>query len=141
MAKVQSDFYFRWAQNRIQDTIDANAALDDKIEYVGVDTSLNTVQITLPDSSGSDVVNGKKIWIVDQGSAGTNAITVIPNASDGTTIAGEASFVINQDDAVVIFELVEEQWVVLANSEPNISRGGYYVNENITATIISRNRS
>jgi len=82
MAKVQSDFYFRWAQDRIQATYTADQTLDSLIEYVGVDTTSNVVEIELPDSTGTDVVNGKTVWIIDQGNAATNNITVIPNGSD-----------------------------------------------------------
>ena len=112
MAKVQSDFYFRWAQDRIQDTLDADATLDSLLEYVGVDTTSNTVEIELPDSSGTDVVNGKNIWIMDQGNAATFNITVIPNGSDSATIQGVSSYGITQDSQVVMFELVDDQWTV-----------------------------
>ena len=112
MAKVQNDFYFRWAQSRIQDSFDMNATLDEKIEYVSVDTTSNPVQITLPDSSGSDVLNGKKIWIVDQGNASTNNVTVIPNGSDGTKIDGLARIDITSDNEVVEFELTDNNWAV-----------------------------
>ena len=75
MRRVQSDFYFNWAGSRIQATYTSNQVLDAEIEYVGVDTSSDTVQITLPDSSGDEVSNGKKILIIDQGNAATNNIT------------------------------------------------------------------
>jgi hypothetical protein len=113
MAKVQSDFYFRWAQSRIQATYTANQVLDSLIEYAGVDTTLGAVQITLPDSSGSDVLNGKIIFIIDQGNAGTNNISVIPNGSDGTTIDGLSRLDITSDDEVVAFQLTDSNWSVL----------------------------
>lgn len=111
MAKVQSDFYFRWVQDRIQATYTADQELTSLIEYVGVDTTSNVVEIELPDSTGTDVLNGKKIWIIDQGNAATNNITVIPNSSDSTTIQLADEYVIAEDDQIVIFELVDDQWI------------------------------
>lgn len=116
MAKVQSDFYFRWAQDRIQATYTTNQTLNSLIEYVGVDTSSNAVQIELPDTTGTDVVNGKRIYIIDQGNAETNNITVIPNATDSTTIAGNSSLIVSKDNGIVILELVDDQWVIAANT-------------------------
>lgn len=113
MPKVQSDFYFRWAQSRIQATYTADQTLTSLIEYVGVDTASNTVEIELPDSSGADVVNGKIIWIIDQGNAGTNNIMVIPNGSDGTKIDGLSRIDITSDNEVVGFQLTDSTWVVL----------------------------
>ena len=112
MAKVQSDFYFRWAQSRIQATFTADQTISALIEYVGVDTTSNAVEIELPDSTSSDVINGKMIWIIDQGNAGTNNIMVIPNGSDGTTIDGLSRLDITSDNEVVAFQLTDSNWAV-----------------------------
>jgi len=115
MAKVQNDFYFRWAQSRIQATYTSDQELTALIEYVGADSTSNTVEIELPDSTGTDVLNGKKIWIIDQGNAATNNITVIPNSADSTTIRGLDEYVITQDNQIVVFELVDDQWIIVTD--------------------------
>jgi len=119
MAKVLSDFYFRWAQNRIQATYTADQVLTASIEYVTVDTSSNTVQITFPDTNASNVTNGKKIWIMDDGNATTNNITIISNPADNSTIDGAESSGISTDNAVAVFELVGSVWTALSDSESN----------------------
>lgn len=138
MPKVQNDFYFRWAQDRIQATYNVNTTLDSLIEYVGADNSLGPLQFELPDSSSDTVVNGKTIYIIDQGSAATNNITVIPNTLDNTTIELESSYIIDRNFAIVAFELVDDQWVVKFDSSKSPKNlGAFYANENVTATIIS----
>ena len=74
MAKVQNDFYFRWAQSRIQATYTADQTLSALIEFIGVDTSSNVVAIELPDSTGADVLSTKEIYLIDQGDASTNTL-------------------------------------------------------------------
>lgn len=132
MAKVQSDFYFRWAQDRIQATYTADQELDALIEYAGVDTTSNVIEIELPDSSGTDVINGKKIWIIDQGNAATNNITVIPNALDGTTIQGVSEYGITQDNQIIIFELVDDQWIITTDVTAQLRRDFVTANNQIT---------
>jgi len=134
MAKVQSDFYFRWAQSRIQATYTADQELTSLIEYVGVDTTSNTVEIELPDSSGTDVINGKKIWIIDQGNAATNNITVIPNGSDSTTIQGVSEYGITQDEQVVVFELVDDQWIIKSDVTAQLRRDFVTANNQISTS-------
>ena len=58
MAKVQSDFYYRWDGSRIAATYTSDQTLSATIEWVGVDTTSGEVEIELPDSSGSDVTTG-----------------------------------------------------------------------------------
>ena len=120
MAKVQNDFYFRWAQSRIQATYTTNQTLTSLIEYVGVDTTTGEVQITLPDTSGNDVLNGKKIYIIDQGNAGTNYINVIPNSLDSTTINnGLIRHRITENYGILIFELVNNSWEIVNRYNQN----------------------
>lgn len=127
MPKVQNDFYFRWAQSRIQATYTVDQTLDALIEFVGVDTTSNIVEIELPDSTGTDVLNTKRIYIIDQGNAATNNITIIPNGSDGTTIDNLTSDVISVDNAIRIYELVGSVWTVM-------NRGSSTNQRTITAT-------
>lgn len=136
MTKIQNDFYFKWAKDRIQATYSTNQTLNSLIEYVNVDTSTNTVQIELPDTSGSEIENSKKIHIIDQGTASTNNITIIPNIADGTTIEGESSLVVSNDNAIVILELVNNQWVIIRDTQPN-ALASYNMVENTNVTIIS----
>lgn len=137
MPKVQNDFYFRWAQDRIQDTFDANATLDSLIEFVGVDTASNVVEIELPDSTGTDVLNTKEIHIIDQGNAATNNITVIPNSADSTTIEGESSYVIQIDSAIISFKLIDGVWCKIIDTDPTLNLGSFHMHENVTTTTIS----
>ena len=137
MPKIQSDFYFRWAQDRIQATFTADQELDSLVEYVGVDTTSNTVEIELPDSTGNDVLNGKKILIIDQGNAATNNITIIPNASDTTTIEGDGSIIIDKDNDIIKFELVDNQWLVVAKARKDYVVGLMVMTENTVPTVIS----
>lgn len=136
MTKVQSDFYFRWAQSRIQATYTADQTLTSLIEYVGVDTTSNTVEIELPDSSGIDVLNGKKIWIIDQGNAATKNITVIPNASDGTQIDGKPFFVMNTNNQILFLQLIDGEWLIVGNTGlPPL--GSFHLKQNVSVTTIS----
>ena len=64
MPRVQNDFYFRWAQGRIEATYTTDQELTALIEFVGVDTTSNVVEIELPDSTGSDVLNTKEIFMI-----------------------------------------------------------------------------
>ncbi len=137
MAKVQNDFYFRWAQSRIQDTLDANAVLDSLIEFVGVDTTLNIVEIELPDSTGTDVINTKEIFIIDQGNAATNNITIVPNSSDSTTIEGEGSYVVQTDNAIVSFKLIDGVWCKILETHPILNLGSFHMHDNALITTIS----
>jgi len=136
MAKVQSDFYFRWAQDRIQETYTEDREIDLLIEYVGVDTTSNTVEIELPSSLAGNVLNGKKVWIIDQGNAGTNNVTTIPNIGDSTTIQGKTSFVLDKDGQTVAFELVDDQWLIFANTDRYVAFGAMGFSDNATDTVI-----
>ena len=137
MPKVQNDYYFRWAQNRIQATYIADQTLDSLIEFVGVDTASNIVEIELPDSSGADVLNTKEIYIIDSGNAAINNITVIPNASDSTTIEGEASYVIQVDNAIVSFKLINGIWTKIIETNPVLNLGSFEMHGNAAETIIT----
>ena len=137
MAKVQNDFYFRWAQNRIQATYTADQTLSSLIEFVGVDTTSNVVEIELPDNTGTDVLNTKEIFIIDQGNAGTNNITVIPNGSDSTTIEGESSYAIQSDDAIISFKLIEDVWCKIIDTRPTLNLGSFHMHSNGTVTTIA----
>jgi len=137
MAKVQSDFYFGWAQNRIQTTVTSDSTLTSLLEYIGVDTTSNTVEVELPDSSGTNVINGKKIWIIDQGNAETNNITVIPNGSDSTTIQGQSSFVMDKDNQIIELELVDDQWIFLGNTDRYVAFAAMGFTDNAIDTAIA----
>lgn len=115
MAKVQSNFYRLWTGVRIDDTVSTNTVLDAEKEYITVNASGGAVQITLPDTSVSTITSGKKIWIMDNGSAATNNITIIPNALDSTTIDGKSSVVLAKNNGILIFEFVIDKWVVLSD--------------------------
>ena len=135
---VQSDFYGQWLRDAASATYTSNQTLSSVVEFVKVDTSGGVVQIELPDSSGTDVEDTKKIWIIDEGSAGTNNITVIPNASDSTTIQGDSQYYLTVDDQIVIFELVDTQWLVIADSvAPILNLGAFSMHRNATTTVIS----
>lgn len=136
MPKVQNDYYFRWAQNRIQATYIADQALDSLIEFVGVDTTSNIVEIELPDSSSSNVLNTKEIYIIDQGNAATNNITIIPNASDGTTIEGEASYIVQTNNAIVSFKLIDGLWAKIIETNPILNLGSFHMHGNAVITDI-----
>jgi len=115
--KIQSDFYKSWKGNLIDLAIAADTTLDKISEYISVDTSGGAVEVEFPEVDGS-FEDGKKIWIIDAGSAATNNITVIPNALDTTTIDGGTDSIIDMNDAVVIFELVENVWTILNSASP-----------------------
>lgn len=137
MPKVQNDYYFRWAQNRIQATYTGDQTLSSLVEFVGVDTASNIVEIELPDSSGSDVLNTKEVYIIDQGNAATNNITVIPNASDSTTIEGEASYIVQTDNAIISFKLIDGTWTRVIETNPILNLGSFHMHGDIAVTTIS----
>lgn len=141
MPKVQNDFYFRWAQSRIQATYTADQMLDAPIEFVGVDTTTGAVEIELPDSTGTDVLNTKEIFIIDQGLAGTNNITVIPNALDSTTIEGEASYVVQSDNAIISFKLIDGVWCKIIDTHPTLNLGSFHMHDNAVVTPITDNNN
>ena len=66
--------------------------------FIGVDTTIRAVTITLPE--GAAVSSGKILLIKDEGgNAGTNNITV--DTSDGATIDGASSVILNSDYAAI----------------------------------------
>lgn len=137
MAFVQNDFYYRWVGDRVDATYNADITLDSTKEYIQVDTSLNTVEIELPNAANDDILNGKKIYIIDTGNAETNNITIIPNIGDLTTIEGNNSYLINKDNTIVGFELVNLQWVVIYNSNPIDYKGWFtFTNNNLVTTLL-----
>jgi len=139
MTKVQTGFYQRWRSNEIKATYSSDQTIDNVIEYVEVDTSLNSVQITLPDTTAPEIVNGKEIWIYDSGNAATNNITILPNALDGSSIEGLSSLVVRQNNVVVILELVESTWVVKGNTaQAVLNFGGYSFTGNAAITLTLR---
>ena len=110
---VQNDFYYKWVGDRVQASYSADVTLDSTKEYINIDTSLNPVQVELPNSTGDDVQNGKKIYIITDSNTATNNVTVIPNDLDGTTLYnGLSEFIIRINNAIVILELVDNQWVI-----------------------------
>lgn len=113
MAKVLADFYYRWVKDRIRESFTVSGTISSTKEWIEVDTTLGAIQLELPDTDANDILNGKKIHIVDQGNAGTNNITIIPNGSDGTTIDGLTSDVISVNNTVRIYELVDNVWTVI----------------------------
>lgn len=137
MPEVQNDYYFRWAQGRIQATYAADQELSSLIEFVGVDTTSNIVEIELPDSTGADVLNTKEIFIIDRGNAATNNITIIPNASDNTTIEGESSYVVQIDNAIVSFKLIDGVWCKIVETDPILNLGAFHMHDNVTITTIN----
>jgi len=140
MAKVQSDFYQKWRSTSIEATYTTNQTLNDVIEYVEVDTTSNAVDIALPDTTSSNIANGKRIWIYDAGNAATNYVRVIPNGSDSSTIEGLTEVFIEQDNGAIVFEFLDNQWVIIATSaggENKKSYGGFYLAENTTVTTIA----
>ncbi len=137
VAKVQNDDYFGWAQSRIQATYTADQTLTPLIEFVGVDTVSDVVEIELPDSTGVDVLNTKEIYIIDQGNASTNNITIIPNALDSTTIEGEACYVVQTNNAIVSFKLIDGVWTKIIETDPILNLGSFHMHDNATVTTIS----
>lgn len=139
MSKVQTGFYQKWRDVDIKASYNVDTVLDTVIEYVEVDTISNTVQITLPDATSANIVNGKTIWIIDEGgNAATNNITIIPNPSDSTTIELESSLIIKRDNVISILELVEDQWVQQANTtKPELYLGAFSFHGNATTTVIA----
>lgn len=117
MNKVQSSFYEEWANERIKLSITSDVVLDNEKEIIGVDVTSNAVEITLPDATSSEITNGKKIRVYeDGGDAGVNNITVVSNPGDSTTIGGFLSYTISTDDGAVIFELLNNVWMVFVDS-------------------------
>ena len=137
MAKVQNDYYFRWAQSRIQATYSADQELTSLIEFVCVDTASNTVEIELPDSTGADVLNTKEIFIIDQGNAAANNITIIPNASDTSTIEGEGSYVVDKNNAIISFKLIDGVWCKGLDTNPTLNLGSFHMHDNAVVTTIA----
>lgn len=137
MAKVLGDFYYRWVKNRIQVTYDSDGAIEHTKEWVGIDTSSNTVERELPDTTGDNVLDGKEIYIIDQGNAATNNITIIPNALDSTTIEGEASYIVQKNNAIVSFKLINGTWTKNVETRPILNLGAFHMHDNVTITTIN----
>jgi hypothetical protein len=137
MPKVQNDFYVRWAQSRIEATYTADRELSSLIEFVGVDTTSNTVEIEFPDSTGTDVLNTKEIYIIDQGNAATNNITLIPNALDSTTIEGKSSYVVAKNNAIISFKLIDGVWCKALDTNPTLNLGSFHMHNNLVVTSIN----
>ena len=92
MTKIQSDNYTQWKGDLINVTLTTTATLTSVQENVKLDSSGGIFTVTLPDVASMST--GKEIWFLDNGSAGTNNITIIPNPSDNTTIDGGAKYVV-----------------------------------------------
>lgn len=136
---VQSTYFQKWTGSRIEDIFSANQALNDVIEIVEVATVAATgqVDITLPDTTSVEIINGKKVWVYDgANNAGTNVIRIIPKAGDGSTIQGKTEYFIDEDDGQVFFEILNNVWMIKANTA-TAPFGGFYIMENVTSTTIS----
>jgi len=117
MASLRSDFYFKWVKDRIQATFDAAETLNGIIEYVGVDTTLNPVPITFPDTTDVDLFPTKTLWIIDVGeNAGTNNITLLPNPLDTSTLNGQPSYTMRFNKGVTEWRLIDEVWTLTGRS-------------------------
>lgn len=111
MVQITSSFVKDWYGTRADVSVASDVTLTATQEFVSVDTTAAR-EIELPDTTSME--SSKRIWIWDAtGTAETNNITVIPNASDGTTIDGDANYIIDRDDNVTILELVNDVWTVL----------------------------
>lgn len=114
--------------------ISSDTTLGNIFTDIRVDTASNVVEIELPDTSTRLPAIGYKIFITDTGNAQTNNITVIPNASDGTTIQGVLKYGITQDNQITIFELVDSQWVITTDVTAQLRRDFVTANNQITTS-------
>lgn len=137
MAKMQNDFYQQYVGSTNTATYTANQVLTALIELAKTDTTSNVIQITLPNTSGSDILDSKEVYILDQGNAATNAVTVIPHGSDSTTIEGLTSYLIDVNNQGVVFKLMDGQWLIVADSNRLTPVGSLGFAENTTDTSIS----
>lgn len=137
MARVLGDFYYRWVRSRIEITYDDDGVIDHTKEWVSIDTSSNTVERELPDTTGDDVLDGKIVYIIDQGNAATNNITTKPNSNDSTTIEGAASYAVQTDNAIVAFKLIKGVWTKVIETHPILNLGSFHMHDNAVITTIS----
>lgn len=134
MAKVLADFYYRWVQNRIRETFTVSGTISATKEWIEVDTTGSALNITLPDVVANDILNGKKIQIIDQGNAFTNHITLSANPNDGTTIQGLTPIQMDKDGQRIILELVEKVWIITGNSDEYKAVGNLNITNNEDVT-------
>ena len=137
--KIQSDFYAQWKGDIIKATITGPIVIksldSENIEIVELDSSGGAFTATLPDITLLET--GKRIWVYDNGSASTNNITIIANTGDGSAIDDGDEYVVNQNNRVVKFELINDRWMVLESVVKQRVLGAFSFQENTIGTVIS----
>ncbi|MEE9510295.1 MAG: hypothetical protein V3V81_07355 [Candidatus Bathyarchaeia archaeon] len=101
----------------LEQTIDSDTVLGSIFPVINVDTSSNTVKVTLPNIDGVGIQNGSTRTLIDLGNAGTNNIEVVPFSVATTKVMTLERFVMDVDNQSVIFEVAGDQWVIDANTD------------------------
>ena len=95
------------AKGRVKKEANANAAATD--HFIGVDTTNQTITITLP--STSNVAEGKIFLIKDEGgNAGTNNVTIATTGN--VNIDGSSTIVLDSDYAALNIYYNGTEWSV-----------------------------
>ena len=95
-------------------TYTSNQTLDNIFTDIKVNTTSGAVQIEMPDTSTTTIPEGYFIDITDTGNASTNAISVIPNALDSTTINnGLTRYRITEDNGSVLLQRHGNTWEII----------------------------
>lgn len=134
MVKIQSDAYTQWKNGLIDVTLTTTATLTSIQENIELNSSGGVFTVTLPDiTAPTDVMTtGKAIWFYDNGSAGTNNITIITNPSDSTALDNASSFIINRNNMIAKAELINTRWKITITDAGEFNLGSFYINENTT---------
>lgn len=94
-------------------SVSSNTTLSNIIPEILADSSGGAITITLPNTSGDTFIPGRRLIIRDVGdAAGTNTITIIPNASDTTTIDGKGQHLLTKDKVGIILEYTGAEWTI-----------------------------
>jgi len=137
MAKTQSDDYTQWKGSLIKVTLTTTATLTSVQENVELDSSAGIFTVTLPDITSPIMTTGKVIWFYDNGNAATNNITIIANTGDGSAIDDGDEYIVDQNDRVARFELINNRWMVTISTVREFIVGSYSFTNNATVTTIS----
>lgn len=120
----------------LEETVDSDTQLGTVFPFINVDTTNNPVELIMPDAAGVGILNTTIRGITDLGNAATNNITILPFATDGTQIDGLPSFTMDKNNQVVLFELIDGQWLEIGNTDEYAAFGAMGYSDNATDTVI-----
>lgn len=143
MAKVQSDFLWKWLGTRANAAEDVTGAitLATKTELVNIDASGGSYPITLmpvadPFDASAAVATTRILMINGDANLSTNNITLVANGA-GVTIEGQSSFVLTNDNQQLVLRLQGSTWIIQVNSDPLTVMGAMFMIGNTIPTVIS----